>query len=326
MLLLGRFLTKLPRLEARSSQPVHEEITTLMKIHYTNCPICNSADISIVLSVKDHTVSGESFPVAHCNQCTLRFTQDVPDPVSIGPYYKSENYISHTNTSKGLINGLYQFVRKRTLKGKRKLVQKVSGLSRGRLLDVGSGVGSFANEMQQNGWEVTGLEPDDDARAVAKKEYGLELQPIDRFYHLQPGSFDVITLWHVMEHVHDLQQYVQQLRVLLKDTGKLVIAVPNYTSKDASIYKEYWAAWDVPRHLYHFSPQSMLRLLESNGMKIGQYKPMWYDSFYICLLSSKYKNGKSNLIASFFNGLRSNLKAMGDVKKCSSVIYIVSRF
>lgn len=297
-----------------------------MKIHYTHCPICNSTDISTVLSVKDYTVSSESFPVAHCEQCTLRFTQDVPGAASIGPYYKSENYISHTNTSKGLINRLYQFVRKRTLKGKRKLVQKVTGLSQGRLLDVGSGVGSFANEMKQNGWEVTGLEPDDDARAVATKEYGLDLQSIDQFYRLQPGSFDAITLWHVMEHVHDLQTYVKQLRTLLKDTGKLIIAVPNYTSKDADIYKEHWAAWDVPRHLYHFSPQSMQRLLESNGLKIGQYKPMWYDSFYICLLSSKYKNGKSNLVASFFNGLRSNIKAMGDVKKCSSVIYISSKF
>lgn len=295
-----------------------------MKVHYTHCPICNSTDISTVLSVKDFTVSGETFPVAACAVCTLRFTQNVPDAASIGPYYKSEDYISHTNTSKGLINGLYQFVRRRTLKAKRKLVQKTTGLSRGRLLDVGSGVGSFASEMKQNGWDVTGLEPDEDARAVAKKEYGLDLQPIDQLYALPPNSFDAITLWHVMEHVHDLQRYVQQLRTLLKENGKLFIAVPNYTAKDADIYKEYWAAWDVPRHLYHFSPLSVQKLMESNGLKIDRYKPMWYDSFYICLLSSKYKNGKSNLIAAFFNGLRSNMKAMGDVKRCSSVIYIIN--
>jgi SAM-dependent methyltransferase len=296
-----------------------------MNIHYSNCPICNSTEIATVLTVKDFTVSGTTFPVAECKQCTLRFTQDVPDAASIGPYYQSENYISHTNTSKGFINRLYQSVRKRTLKGKRKLVQQITGMPKGRLLDVGSGIGSFANEMKQNGWEVTGLEPDAGARAVAKKEYGLELQSIDQFYQLPVGSFDAITLWHVMEHVHDLQQYVQQLRVLLKDNGKLFIAVPNYTSKDAAIYKEYWAAWDVPRHLYHFSPLSIQQLMSINGLTIEQYKPMWYDSFYISLLSSKYKNGKSNLLASFWNGLRSNIKAMGDVKRCSSVIYVISK-
>jgi 2-polyprenyl-3-methyl-5-hydroxy-6-metoxy-1,4-benzoquinol methylase len=294
-------------------------------IHYTNCPVCGSADIKNVLSAKDHTVSREIFPIAECKACSLRFTQDVPDAASIAPYYKSEDYISHSNISKGVINRLYQSVRKRTLRRKRKLVQRVTGMGKGHMLDVGSGIGSFVSEMAMHGWYATGLEPDAGAREVAKKEYNIELKDMDQFFHLPAGSFDAITLWHVLEHVHELSAYVQQLKSLLKETGILLIAVPNYTSKDAGIYKECWAAYDVPRHLYHFSPQSMKILMEKHGLKVLEYKPMWYDSFYISMLSSKYKNGKTNLVASFFNGLRSNLKTLGDVTRCSSVIYIVKR-
>ncbi len=294
-------------------------------IHYTNCPVCNSPDIKNVLYAKDYTVSGETFQVTECNACTLRFTQDVPDATSISPFYKSENYISHSNTSKGLINSLYQSVRKKTLKQKRRLIEKATGLNTGNLLDVGSGTGSFLQEMKKNGWKVTGLEPDADARQVAREISAVELMDISQFYKLPAGTYDAITLWHVLEHVHDLHPYIQHLKNLLKENGKIFIAVPNYTSKDAEVYKEYWAAYDVPRHLYHFSPQSMKVLLEKNGLKLQSYLPMWYDSFYISMLSSKYKNDKTNLIASFFNGLRSNMKAMGDVKRCSSVIYVISK-
>lgn len=294
-------------------------------IHYTNCPVCDSGDINNVLLVKDFTCSNENFVIAACNDCTLRFTQDVPDAASVGTYYKSENYISHTNTSRGLINRLYQAVRKRTLKKKRKLIEKVTGISKGSLLDVGSGTGAFVNEMKKNGWQVTGLEPDAAARLVSKQVYDIELTPIGKLFELPPSSLDAITLWHVLEHVHDLHGYLLQLKSLLKKDGKLFIAVPNYTSMDAAIYKEHWAAYDVPRHLYHFSPASMLVLLKKNGLKVQQYKAMWYDSFYVSLLSSKYKNGRSNYLASFINGLRSNSMAMSDEKKCSSVIYIIGK-
>src|SRR5687768_12429331 len=144
-------------------------------IHYTNCPVCGSADIKKVLSAKDHTVSGEEFSVMECNNCSLRFTQDVPDAASIAPYYKSEEYISHTNTSKGLVNRLYQSVRKRTLRQKRKLVEKETGVTKGRMLDLGAGTGAFVNEMKLAGWEATGLEPDPDAKKIAKELYGIEL-------------------------------------------------------------------------------------------------------------------------------------------------------
>ena len=295
------------------------------KIHYDHCPVCGSNNIFPIYPVKDHSVSSESFLVSECRDCTLRFTQDIPDEASIAPFYKSEDYISHTNTSRGIVNSLYQTVRKRTMRSKRNLIQRSTGLNQGSLLDIGSGVGSFVSEMSQHGWKVSGLEPDPGARSRAKDLYGVELEDMDRFYELAPGSFDAITLWHVLEHVHALNPYVQHLGRILKDTGKLFIAVPNYTSKDAEIYKEYWAAYDVPRHLYHFSPRSMQFLLEKNGLKLESCKPMWYDSFYISMLSSRYKSGKTDLIGSFWNGLVSNFNALSDARKCSSVLYVVSK-
>ena len=300
-------------------------------VHYTHCPGCDSSSVKFVLDTKDYSISGRSFSIWECANCTLRFTQDVPDSASIGPYYKSENYISHTNTSMGFVNRLYQIVRKKTLRQKRRLICKTTGKQRGTLLDVGSGTGAFVNEMKQNGWEVTGLEPDEDARRVAKESFHCELKSTDVLLSLPENAFDAITLWHVLEHVHDLKNYLHQFKKLLKPDGRLVIAVPNYTSFDASVYRQYWAAYDVPRHLYHFSPLSMKLLVHKNGMRIIEYKPMWFDSFYVSFLSSKYKNsgqdrqGKTNWLAASWNGFVSNLQALFDKRKCSSVIYIISK-
>lgn len=294
-------------------------------IHYTQCPVCNSAEIKKVLTARDYTVSQENFAILECNHCTLRFTQDVPSQNAIASYYKSENYISHTDTSKGLVNQLYKSVRKRTLVQKRKLIEEVTGRATGNLLDVGAGTGSFLNEMKQNNWQVTGLEPDADARAVAKTLHGIDLRESGNLFALTENSFDAITMWHVLEHVHSLQEYIAQLKKLLTANGRLVIAVPNYTSSDAASYGEYWAAYDVPRHLYHFSPKAMEMLMEKHGLKLIACKPMWFDSFYVSLLSSKYKNGNTNWIGAGWTGFISNVKAMMNVRKCSSVIYVIKK-
>ena len=294
-------------------------------IHYTNCPACGSTEIGYVFTAKDNTVSGEQFEIWECRFCTLRFTQDTPDQLSIGSYYKSENYISHSNTSKGFINSLYQLVRKQTLHQKRKIINKITGLKKGNILDLGSGTGSFVNEMHLHGWDATGLEPDGDARKIAEENYHIKLQNTDQFYNLPPASFDAITLWHVLEHVHDLHPYLEQLKKLLKNNGKLVVAVPNYTSSDAKKYRQYWAAYDVPRHLYHFSPLSMKKLMNSHQLSIIHFKPMLLDSFYISLLSSKYKNGRTNWVTAGWSGLWSDIKTLRNKKKSSSVIYIISK-
>jgi 2-polyprenyl-3-methyl-5-hydroxy-6-metoxy-1,4-benzoquinol methylase len=294
-------------------------------IHYTGCPICNSSNIQQQLTAKDYTVSQNNFAVWHCNDCTARFTQDVPAQDAIGAYYASENYISHSDTKKGIINSLYHLVRKRTLGAKRRLVINETGTAKGSILDIGCGTGAFLQTMQQADWTITGLEPDDVARTKAAELYNIQPQEPGKLFELPAASFNAITMWHVLEHVHELHAYIKQITNLLTTNGKLFIAVPNYTSKDAAIYKEHWAAYDVPRHLYHFSPQSMEALLSQHGLKVIAFKPMWFDSFYVSMLSEQYKNGKGNIIKAVFNGLISNLKAWGNVKKCSSVIYVISK-
>ncbi len=294
-------------------------------IHYSSCPLCRSNSIQPALEAKDHTVSQETFPIWHCNACSARFTQDVPGQENIGAYYASAGYISHSDTREGIINNLYHIVRKRTLASKRKLVSKATGIHKGNLLDIGCGTGAFLHTMQSAGWTITGLEPDAAARVKAGELYNINPQEPNRLFELTPDSYDAITMWHVLEHVHQLHEYMKQITNLLTKNGKLFIAVPNYTSGDAGAYGENWAAWDVPRHLYHFSPLSMEKLVIMHGLKFVAVKPMWFDSFYVSMLSEKYKNGKGNIIKAVFNGFLSNLKAIGSTKKCSSVIYIIGK-
>jgi 2-polyprenyl-3-methyl-5-hydroxy-6-metoxy-1,4-benzoquinol methylase len=295
------------------------------QINYTLCPVCGSAGISEIFKVKDNSVSHQYFYIYHCSNCKVRFTQNPPSESNIGDFYKSEDYISHSDTSKGLINRIYRVVRNFSINQKKKLVKKTTGLKNGNLLDVGSGTGYFAATMKNDGWQVTALEPDEGARKVAQQQHSLSLLPVEELFNFSANKFDAITLWHVLEHVHDLKKYISTLKKLLTDNGRLFIAVPNYTSYDAKEYGEFWAAYDVPRHLYHFTPHTMKVLMKENGLKIVEMKPMWFDSFYVSLLSSKYKNGSTNWIGAFWTGLVSNFKAMSDVTKCSSVIYILSK-
>ncbi len=291
-------------------------------ILYDACPCCGQKNIASVLSAEDYTVSHERFEIWECKDCTVRFTQNIPGINEIVTYYQSENYISHSDTSKGIINKLYHKVRNRTLLKKRNMIKKVTGKSVGSILDVGCGTGAFLNTMRQSGWQITGLEPDETARTKAKELYNLHLESSEKLFSLPVNSFDAITMWHVLEHVHDLHIYIKKLKELLKPGGKLFIAVPNYTSYDAKVYKEFWAAYDVPRHLYHFSPASMRKLLATHNIEIISIRPMWYDSFYVSMLSEKYKTGSSNILKAFITGGFSNLKSISDKEKCSSVIYI----
>ncbi|OLY92349.1 Methyltransferase domain-containing protein [Cnuella takakiae] len=295
-------------------------------VHYTVCPVCGSKEINPLHAVKDYTVSGKEFVIWQCGQCTLRFTQDVPDAASIGPYYKAEDYISHTDESKGLLTTLYKRVRAYTLGQKADLIKRETGIETGHMLDVGCGTGAFLNAMKTAGWQVSGVEPDSDARNMARKLYGLEVSAPEALAQFAPASFDAITLWHVLEHVHELHPYMEQLKTLLKPNGRIFIAVPNYRSVDADVYRLQWAAYDVPRHLYHFTPKAIETLLQQHGLQLAAQKPMWFDSFYISLLSSKYRNGKKpSWLHAGITGLRSNLTALAQPDRCSSLIYVMEK-
>lgn len=295
------------------------------RITHHACPFCQSSDIFPLFVARDYTVSQETFEIWHCETCTNRFTQSIPDAEQIGAYYQSASYISHSDTNKGLVNNLYHRVRNHTLRQKQLLMNKLTGKSAGVLLEIGAGTGAFAHTMLEAGWQVTALEPDNVARANAAKKFGLQLREANDIYSLPANSYDLITMWHVLEHVHDLHGYFARFRDLLVDNGVLVIAVPNYTSGDASIYQQHWAAWDVPRHLYHFSPNGMRTLAEQEGFYVKEIRPMWFDSFYVSMLSETYKHGKGNLPRAFINGFRSNMSALFNKERCSSLIYVLCR-
>jgi 2-polyprenyl-3-methyl-5-hydroxy-6-metoxy-1,4-benzoquinol methylase len=294
-------------------------------ITYTQCPVCHSTQIEDAFSAKDYTVSKEIFIVAKCSACTHMFTQNVAAQKEIGKYYQSENYISHSDTQEGIVNKLYHAVRKRTLVSKKNLVQSETRKQQGKILDIGCGTGAFLHTMQLAGWGGIGLEPDDTARKKAEELYNIHPKPSHEIFDLPHNSYDAITMWHVLEHVHQLHEYIAQLKNMLATNGKIFIAVPNYTSYDAQHYAAYWAAYDVPRHLYHFSPASMKNLLEQHGLTIKKIKPMWFDSFYVSMLSEQYKNAKGNMVKAFFIGFLSNLKTVFNREKCSSVIYVIGK-
>ena len=270
------------------------------------------------LSCKDHTVSGEVYKVMINKEYDMLVT--TPVPKNLASYYKSENYISHTDSKKSLLDKVYQIVKNTTLKRKLKLIDSFKTSSK-NILDVGSGTGDFLKVCKNNSWNVFGVEPNLDARNIAAKK-GITLQ--ENLSELKNIQFDVITLWHVLEHVEDLSAYISILNKLLCKDGKLVIAVPNFKSEDANYYKEFWAAFDVPRHLWHFSQTSIFKLFSSENMIVEKTIPMKFDAYYVSLLSEKYKSGKMNPIKSFYRGFVSNLKAKRS-KEYSSLTYVLKK-
>jgi 2-polyprenyl-3-methyl-5-hydroxy-6-metoxy-1,4-benzoquinol methylase len=284
------------------------------------CLVCGSDSFEPFLVCKDYTVSQESFNIVSCKSCGFKFTNPRPDNSVLGSYYKAESYVSHTNSKKGIVNKLYHAVRNYTLKSKIKLVS--SYVSRGTMLDYGCGTGMFLNVCKNDGWETYGMEPDDNARKMSI-EKGLDVfsdknKVSDR---IADKKFNAITLWHVLEHVTDMEATLSFFKSKLNNDGVLIIAVPNHVSYDAQYYKEFWAAYDVPRHLHHFDINSMISLVEKAGFKFKESKPMKFDSFYVSMLSEKYKTGSVNLVKAFLVGLTSNLKAK-DTHSYSSTIYI----
>jgi 2-polyprenyl-3-methyl-5-hydroxy-6-metoxy-1,4-benzoquinol methylase len=284
------------------------------------CPICNSLTFNKLLSCKDNTVSSEYFTLVQCGSCHFVFTNPVPDESEIIKYYKSDEYISHSDTKKGLMNMAYHQVRKITLKNKLQLINDLAS-NKGQLLDVGCGTGYFLKSCKEDGWKVEGTEPDPDARKIAE---GLTKSEISEtiFSKNNYQSYDIITLWHVLEHVHKLNECMERISNLLKENGKLIIAVPNCESYDAKIYKENWAAYDVPRHLYHFTAETMNRLLNKHKFTLVRKEPMKFDAFYVSMMSEKYRKGST--IKGVLNGFMSNLKAEKE-KNYSSLIYIAEK-
>jgi len=286
-----------------------------------NCQICGNSKFSEFLKCKDHFLSKELFTLVKCNSCGFVFVNPKPENEQLHKYYDSPEYISHSGTKKGIVNFIYNKVRNFTHKRKVNLVTEYSnGKS---ILDIGCGSGELLNLFKENKWETLGIEPNPKARDFAKSSYNIEVKDESAISDVPSKSKDVISMWHVLEHVPYVNERLKEIKRILKADGVLFIAVPNIVSYDALYYNEYWAAYDVPRHLLHFSPETMKNLIEKFDFSIIRILPMKFDSYYVSMLSEKYKTGKNNLIKALYIGFLSNLKANKTKTTYSSLIYII---
>ena len=273
-------------------------------------------NLTPLLNCKDNTVSGKYFEVMMHQEYEMLVTSPVPK--NLENYYKSETYISHTDSKKTFFDKIYQGVKNHTLKQKLILLNSFKSSSKS-VLDFGAGTGDFLKICKNNNWQVLGIEPSAEARENAVKK-GIYLK--ENLLDITNQKFDVITLWHVLEHVENLKNTIKVLKSLLQPEGRIVVAVPNYKSYDAEFYKEYWAAYDVPRHLWHFSQKAIHKLFLEAEMIVEETLPMKFDSYYVSLLSEKYKTGKSNPIKAFYRGFLSNRSAKSTTEY-SSLIYVI---
>jgi 2-polyprenyl-3-methyl-5-hydroxy-6-metoxy-1,4-benzoquinol methylase/predicted RNA-binding Zn-ribbon protein involved in translation (DUF1610 family) len=291
------------------------------------CPLCGSTEIKHEFTCKDCFASGEQFETYICRQCGFLFTNNFPSSNSIGKYYDSPKYISHSDTKKGLINKLYHFARAYMIKRKLNFICNQTKRKTGKILDIGCGTGYFLNEAKRKGWETFGIEKSEQARKRAIEYFDLFVKPEAQIYKFPKENFDVITLWHVLEHLENLNEIMEKMHDLLLPDGIIVIAVPNCSSYDARHYKTCWAGYDVPRHLWHFTPATIKLLAEKFNFNIVHKKIMPFDAFYISLLSEKYM--KVNTFIAFakamITGAISTVKALSDKDKGSSIIYVLKK-
>lgn len=289
-------------------------------VHHKTCPLCQAAVIHKEMTVKDHSITGEAFELFRCDGCDFLFTQDAPSPEEAARYYKGEEYISHSDNQKGVVNKLYHKARDYMLGQKYQLVNQVA---RGkRILDYGTGTGYFTDFMVRKGYAAEGIEIDEDARKFGADKFGITVRSPEHLNSgFSPNSFDAITMWHVLEHLYDPLDYLKRFYEILSDEGVLVIAVPNHKSRDAQVFGPDWAAYDVPRHLWHFGPNTLRRMVGEAGFRVSETRHMPLDPFYVSIMSQKYKSG-GGLISGGIKGLQSFATSFSEAELGSSVIYV----
>ena len=287
------------------------------------CPVCKQNGSTHYLSCKDYVASGEEFNLDQCTSCGFVFTNPRPEFNDCGRYYESDKYVSHQDNDKSLVLFLYRWVRNRNLKWKLKVISKHQKKI-GEILDYGCGLGNFLNYCKEQGWKSTGMDVSENARNVVKHRYNIDVYPNSEIKDQTEKKYDVISLWHVLEHVYDLDETILEFHRILKDEGTVYIAVPNRKSHDAEHYKEKWDAYDVPRHIYHFSPHDMNLLMDRFGFKIVEKRGMFYDAFYVSMRSEMHSGKGMKILRGFYRGLVSNFKASGN-HNYSSMLYVIKK-
>ena len=285
----------------------------------THCPLCKS-ELKKVYATKDYLVSGEIFDIVECSSCRLRLTSPFPDKDKIGSYYESDEYISHAEETKGLLDSIYNMVLSYMLGRKSNLVEKSAGKKQGSILDIGCGAGHFLKTMKNSDWHVKGVDASQKARELVKNEFGINVESPNDWLN-SSEKYDIITCWHSLEHVHEPWIYLEKIKTQLSPDGVLIVALPNYKSTDAEKYGAEWAAYDAPRHLYHFTPTSMDKIMFANEFLITGIHRMPFDAFYVSILSSLH-GGKSTFTG-MWHGFISWMVAFVNKEQCSSLIYII---
>lgn len=289
------------------------------------CLVCKTSDFTDRFTAKDHLVSGERFVIKKCTACGFAFTADPPAESEIGRYYISEDYISHSDKKRNLADYFYHLARSFMLGRKRRLVSTVTKKKSGNLLDIGSGTGYFASYMQKKGWTVSGIELNNQARDYSVSRFSIKVYPPAAITGFPDRSADCITFWHVIEHLYGPEMWLREVKRILKDDGLCIIAVPNSNSADAKWFGDQWAALDVPRHLWHFSPPAMIRFIEANGFQCNQIKALPLDVYYISVLSYRNRGSRFALLRGLLTG---SLLTAGNLlrkNRASSLIYVVSK-
>jgi SAM-dependent methyltransferase len=289
----------------------------------SSCPVCGKPDFTRFLDGRDYFLSQETYTIVSCNHCGMKFLNPRPDANEIVKYYFSPDYVSHDAGKKSTLNFVYRRVRRFTIKGKYQLVKKHSAGK--ALLDIGCGTGEFIHYCRKKGYDVKGIEPGEKPGTFARSVHKLDVNDESFLDGLTHPAYDTVTMWHVLEHVHQLNERMKKIGEILKPDGTVIIAVPNSDSWDADHYREFWAAYDLPRHLYHFSQDSMNLLAKNHGFRMDKIIPMKLDAFYICLLSEKYLKGEKNYFLAILNGIRSNNFARKNHDNYSSLIFILSK-
>jgi 2-polyprenyl-3-methyl-5-hydroxy-6-metoxy-1,4-benzoquinol methylase len=288
------------------------------------CPVCGGERLTGLWVCQDRLTHLGSFTVCACRACGFRFTNPYPPLEEIGAFYASDDYVPVSNTTKGLINKGYHVARRVMLRAKRSLVARLTGRASGRLLDIGCGTGEFAGIMKEAGWQVQGVEPHTAARESAHARFGVPVVDVTGQAGLPDKGYDLITLWHVLEHAHDVNRSFRELDRLLAPGGTVLLGVPNHTCYDAGFYRERWAAYDTPRHLFHFAPDTMRRLAAKHGFEVKAVKPLLFDPLYIPLLTEKEREDPSWLRGLWVAAV-SFAVSLANPARCTAVTYVLQR-
>lgn len=289
------------------------------------CPACGASDNTGLYKAKDHLVSGRDFMIRRCNACGMGWTTDPPSESDAGKYYVSEDYISHTDRKQTTADYLYHLARSFMLGRKKRLVTSFTGKRTGVVIDIGSGTGYFPAYMKKKGWKATGIEISEAARKYSAEKFGLEVIAPANVKALPSGTADCITLWHVLEHLYNPAEWIEEIFRILKHEGICIIALPNFSSADSEWFGNRWAALDVPRHLWHFTPGSLRLFAERNGFSCERIISLPLDLFYISMLSFRNQGSRMPLIRGLLTGTFLAVRSSFRKYRASSLVYVLSK-